>query len=467
MTGSSTSQWVNVDLTGRQTLRLVVTPGDDNNFYDHANWANAQLTFGESRFSLKDNATIFVSETASVATITAVRKGNAQERMTLEYTTNEIVNSAMADVDYIRPTLNGRVNTGQIVFEVGETEKSFTVSIINDDDVEGNETFAIGIQTPSGGTLGAPRTVLISIVDDDSPTSISVTNTAITVSEGVSTANITVQRSGNLDEAVSVDFTSNDGTAATGEDYIAVNGSITFEPGQIIQTIAIPILNDIEFESSETFSLTLSNPSGASLGNATTTITILDNDNLGNLVRQIVVPSGLSQPTAIDWTPDGRYMVVAQKQGIVQVVDTETFTVQSTPLIDISSQVNGFGDRGVLGVAVHPDFPSNPYVYISYTYDPLETVGRTGAAGPDGNGNRAARVGRWTVDPSTMIADPDSLVVILGKNSTWEYTSRPDVDSTGDVSIPASGLATFDNNGNAISITGTRAPRIKDSLKTI
>jgi glucose/arabinose dehydrogenase len=158
------------------------------------------------------------------------------------------------------------------------------------------------------------------------------------------------------------------------------------------------------------------------------------------------VVAGLNQPTAIDWTTDGRYMVIAQKDGIVRVVDNGTLL--ATPLIDLSSQVNNVLDRGMIGLAVHPQFnQGSPYVYLSYTYDPPETAGRTGLAGPDGEGNRPARVVRVTVNPTTMVADPASLVVLVGTNSTWAYTSRPDANSTGDLSIPPSGIV----NGTTIT----------------
>jgi hypothetical protein len=112
-----------------------------------------------------------------------------------------------------------------------------------------------------------------------------------------------------------------------------------------------------------------------------------------------------------------------------------------TPFIDISSRVNFVQDRGLLGVAVHPNFPATPYVYVSYTYDPPETLSRSGLAGPDGSGNRVARVTRFTADASTGFntAVPGSEVVLVGTNSTWANISRPDRDSTDDISIPPSG----------------------------
>jgi glucose/arabinose dehydrogenase len=420
--------------------------------FPNQSWNNSNyfrdVVFSDSpTTALRDNSTIFVNEAAGTATVTAVRTGNTQERITLEYTTNEIggAGAAKAGVDYTQPSLNGRANTGQIVFEIGETKKTFTIPIVNDKLIEGNETFAVGLQNPSSGSLGAPRTVLITIVDDDSPSTISVSEAAVNVSEASPKATITVQRSGNVAGQASVKFGTSNGTAIAGADYTATSGIVNFAAGQTTKTISIPILNDTISESQETFAVKLSTPTGGILGRTTSTVTILDNDlSFGNLVRQTAV-TGLDKPTAFDWTPDGRYMLVAQKSGVVRVVDNGT--LRSTPLIDLSSQVNNTGDRGLLGIAIHPNFASNPYVYLLYTYDPPETKGRSDLAGPDGKGNRPSRLVRLTVNPSTMVANPASLVVLVGTNSTWAYTSRPDLNSTGDVTIAPSGIA----NGTTIT----------------
>ncbi|WP_247312211.1 DUF4082 domain-containing protein [Bradyrhizobium sp. 141] len=420
------------------------------NVYQNANYFRDVVFAQPNVIALLNSSTVYVSEAGGTATITVVRSGDLQSQTTVEYTTNEIgtAGTATAGLDYIQPTFNGRANTGQIVFAPGESTKSFTISIVNDQLTEGTETFAVGLQNPSSGSLGAPRTVLVSIVDDDSPTAIAMADAAVTVTEGTPTATITLLRSGSATQAATVGFTTSNGSAVSGLDYTTTSSTVTFAAGQVTQTITIPIINDTTPESDETFTVNLTTPTGATLGaQATTTVKILDNDNpdLGNLVGQTAV-TGLNEPTAIDWSPDGRYMLVAQKDGVVRVVDNGT--LRSTPLIDLSSEVNDVSDRGLLGIAVNPNFfAGSPYVYLLYTYDPPETAGQTGLAGPDQAGNRPSRLVRVTVNPSTMVADPASEFVLVGKNSTWAYTSRPDLDSNGDPSIPPSGIV----NGTTIT----------------
>jgi len=419
------------------------------NVYQNANYFRDVVFAPSNVIALVNTSTIYVSETAGTVTVTVTRSGDLSSQNTIEYTTNEIGTggTATAGSDFIQPTFNGRTNTGQVVFGPGESTKSFTIQIGNDQLTESNETFAIGLQNPGSGSLGAPRTVLVTIVDDDSPATIAMADVVLSVAESSPTATITLLRSGPVNQAATVSFTTSSGSALAGSDYTTTSGTVTFAAGQASQTVSVPIVNDTTPENDETFTVTLSNPTGATLGSqVTTTVKILDNDNpaLGNLVRETAV-TGLNQPAAMDWTPDGRYMLIAQKNGVVRVVDNGT--LRSTPLIDLSTKVNDFGDRGLLGIAVNPNFATNHYVYLLYTYDPPETETQSGLAAADGGGNRPSRLVRVTVDPVTMIADPSSEVVLVGKNSIWAYTSRPDANSGGDPSIVPSGIV----NGTTIT----------------
>ncbi|MGH8977496.1 MAG: PQQ-dependent sugar dehydrogenase [Acidimicrobiia bacterium] len=80
-----------------------------------------------------------------------------------------------------------------------------------------------------------------------------------------------------------------------------------------------------------------------------------------------IIYSGLKNPTAVAFAPDGRVFVTEQS-GLVKLFDGLT---DATPTIfaDLRTQVYNFWDRGLLGLAVDPQFPARPYVYVSYAYD--------------------------------------------------------------------------------------------------
>src|SRR4029077_13347766 len=83
--------------------------------------------------------------------------------------------------------------------------------------------------------------------------------------------------------------------------------------------------------------------------------------------QQSVVFSGLTQPTAIQFASDGR-VFVAEKSGLIKVFSSLT---NPTPTIfaDLRTNVHNYWDRGLLGLALHPNFPATPYVYVLYTLD--------------------------------------------------------------------------------------------------
>jgi glucose/arabinose dehydrogenase len=85
--------------------------------------------------------------------------------------------------------------------------------------------------------------------------------------------------------------------------------------------------------------------------------------------REQVVFSGLTKPTNLEFAPDGR-IFVAEKAGTIKVYDSLTDTTP-TVFADLSNEVFDGGDRGLLGLALSPNFPTDPYVYVLYTKDGL------------------------------------------------------------------------------------------------
>jgi glucose/arabinose dehydrogenase len=79
-----------------------------------------------------------------------------------------------------------------------------------------------------------------------------------------------------------------------------------------------------------------------------------------------IVFEGLTLPTNIEFSPDGR-VYVAEKSGIVKVFNDLNDTTPQV-FVDLSGEVHNIVDRGLLGLELHPDFPTTPWVYLSYSY---------------------------------------------------------------------------------------------------
>lgn len=132
-----------------------------------------------------------------------------------------------------------------------------------------------------------------------------------------------------------------------------------------------------------------------------------------------LVVGGLPFLTAISFAPDGR-MFIALKSGVVRVY--KNGALLATPFVDISSLVGDRHDRGLLGIAVHPEFPDQPYVYLLYTHDPAGVT-------PDVDGARVAQLLRVEADPAfshdRALTSAGSRVVLLGTNSTLANIGNP------------------------------------------
>jgi glucose/arabinose dehydrogenase len=83
--------------------------------------------------------------------------------------------------------------------------------------------------------------------------------------------------------------------------------------------------------------------------------------------QEEIVFSNLTEPTAVRFSPDGR-VFVAEKSGLIKVFDNLTDTTP-TVFADLRTQVHNFWDRGLLGLALAPNFPTDPWVYVLYTLD--------------------------------------------------------------------------------------------------
>ena len=198
----------------------------------------------------------------------------------------------------------------------------------------------------------------------------------------------------------------------------------------------------------------------------------------------------LSQPTAVDWAPDGRMFIAHQDGRVLVQADGALRT-----FIDISDEVNNNWNRGLIGIEIHPDFPTEPYVYLLYTYDPPELPGGDSAVdGPDGNGSRVSRLLRVTADPTEDYnaalppSDPDSRKVILGTNSTyatlgnaasaggedWEDPACTEADGTPITDcLPSEGPShsvgwvAFDHEGKLFVSNGEGAPYINPDPRAV
>ena len=83
--------------------------------------------------------------------------------------------------------------------------------------------------------------------------------------------------------------------------------------------------------------------------------------------QDVVAFSGVTGATGVRFSSDGR-VFVAQKDGLLRVFDSLTDTTPAT-VLDLRSEVHNYWDRGLLGLALDPNFPATPYIYVLEAYD--------------------------------------------------------------------------------------------------
>lgn len=241
--------------------------------------------------------------------------------------------------------------------------------------------------------------------------SIFLASSSYSVGENENTVTITIERTGDLSQPVTVQYGTNPGTAAAGDDFTDSDGSILIPAGVDRVSVSVPIVDDTASESTEDFSFALASvSSGSLLFPRTASISILDDENPVtdpvdpplqsefDVSFQNVV-SGLSIPMNIVWLPGGENIAfVPEKGGVIKLIDFSTGSVSTA--LDIAGKVNENSDRGLMDIALHPDLENNPYLYAFYVVDPPETASQSGNAGQDGAGNRFAHVVRYELDMS-------------------------------------------------------------------
>jgi len=263
---------------------------------------------------------VSVSETAGSVTLSVSRTGGTDGPVGVNYATT----AGTAGAGDFTAT------SGTLSWADGDaTPKTFTVSITNDMVIEIDETFAVTLSNPTGGAALGAASATVTITDDEilvAPGVLGLTQPTVVVSETAGTVTLNVTRTMGLGGQVTVDYATTAGTASAGADFVAASGTLTWAPGEAgLRSIVITLVDDLVMEADETFTVTLSNPGGgATLGAATTTVTLQSNDDTVpdafSFVDQTNLPvnaevtsnpitvSGINAPAAISIT-GGEYSV--------------------------------------------------------------------------------------------------------------------------------------------------------------
>lgn len=189
------------------------------------------------------------------------------------------------------------------------------------------------------------------------PVTLSIAPAASVIEGG--TLSFTVSRSGPTDTAISVSFASSDGTATAGADYTTASGVLNFAIGEATKTLTIATTDDTAFESAETLSVTLSNPTGGvTITSAQGSGTINDNDGAPSF--------SIAGATA-------------------QAGSTITFTVSKSGSTGLSHAVNYATSNGTAVAGTHYAAASGSLTFSALETSKTFTVNTVGGSVPTGS----------------------------------------------------------------------------------
>jgi len=212
----------------------------------------------------------------SYADVTVIEStGNADVIVTLD-----VVSSSLTTVEYKTTNDTASIDkdfttaSGTLIFAIGETSKTITIDINDDNIYETQEKFFINFENPIAVTIENPQ-VVVTINDNETEPSLTIND--VTVNEALPNATITATLSGPSAFPVTLNYASENNTAIAGNDYSESSGTIQFTVGETTQTFLVPILSDELSENNESFFINFSNISGAQLENNQNQIIITDN----------------------------------------------------------------------------------------------------------------------------------------------------------------------------------------------
>lgn len=171
-------------------------------------------------------------------------------------------------------------------FAAGETSKTVTVNVVDDNLVENTETVNFSVTAQSNADIGTRSSATLFVEDNDAtgeePTiEFSASSYSVNENAGNSQVVTLTRTGGELDEASTVRVSITGGTATAGDDYTATGfpQTVSFAAGETSKTLTVPIIDDNIDEPVETVNFSVTGVENAAIGDqSTATLSIQDND---------------------------------------------------------------------------------------------------------------------------------------------------------------------------------------------
>ena len=399
---------------------------------------NLTVSFGETTYMVTENGTISVIVHLS-----------ADPERTVAIPITATPQDSASSADYSVPT--------SVTFNAGDMSKTITFTATQDAEDDDGESvlLAFGI-LPDGVSPGTRNETTVSITDDDVPqVTVSFGQAAYTVAEG-GTQSVTVTLSADPERTVVIPITHTPQDGADSPADYTVPPSVTFNTGQMSQTITFEAIQDEVDDDGESVLLAFGIlPGGVSLGTTvTTTVSITDDDvppvtvQFGDTTYEVV--EGETVTVAVTLSADPERTVVipithtpqsgadspADYSGMPESLTFNTGQMSQTITFTAAQdEVDDDGESVLLGFGM--------------TLPPAVSLGTT----------TQATVSITDDDAAGVTIEPAALSVVAGRSN--EYTAALATEPTGEVTVTISGHA-----GTAVTLDKTTLTFTTDNWDT-
>ena len=281
--GDYTATTGTLSFAAGETSKNISVPTVDDSIYEIAEtfWVRLSAASGATISSATGTATISdadappvfsianvaVNEGAGSATLTVTKTGATTQISTVNYATGD--GTATASSDYT-------ATSGTLTFAAGVASKTFSVPIVNDTTYEPTESFSVGLSGASTATISpSSGAASVTINDNDALPSFKITSGGSVAEGGIAT--FTITKTGSTTVQTSVNYATANGSATAPTFYDAVSGVATFAPTDTAKTINVHTIASDYYDGTTNFSMNLSNPSTATISNASAIANITDN----------------------------------------------------------------------------------------------------------------------------------------------------------------------------------------------
>ena len=230
------------------------------------------------------------TESAGPVAFSVMMTSASGSTQTVDYATSD--GTATAGADYT-------ATSGTLTFLAGQTSKTINVPILDDTLNEADETFTLTLSNATVALNDSAATG--TITDDDAEPTVSVGDASAPEADGVVSFPITLSTVSG--QEVDVDYTTNDGTALAGSDYVAASGTAIIPAGSLSTNVDVSVTDDSTYENDEGFTLDLSAPFNASIVDAQGAGTITNDDGLPSAsISDVSVAEGSTGTTPAGFT---------------------------------------------------------------------------------------------------------------------------------------------------------------------